>query len=106
MAFASAGTGVVHALQYPLGALTKTAHGRGNTTLLPAVVQSNLGVRQDEAAGITRLTSNNPRPIDQDRLLAVLQDALDYVPRRAAAGNDSADSSCGMTCSAVKFVMI
>ncbi|MGD0686518.1 MAG: iron-containing alcohol dehydrogenase [Streptosporangiaceae bacterium] len=135
MAFASAGTGVVHALQYPLGALTKTAHGHGNATLLPAVVQSNLGVRQAEAAelaaamgsaaasgaeaaaalpgmigdlalavgitpnlrsigvddaqlggiaaaaaGITRLTLNNPRPIDQDGLLSVLRDALDYAP--------------------------
>jgi alcohol dehydrogenase len=135
MAFASAGTGVVHALQYPLGALTKTAHGHGNATLLPAVVQSNLGVRQDEAAdlaramgstapsraeaaaalpamigylalavgitpnlrsigvdstqlgdianaaaGITRLTLNNPRPIDKNGLLSVLQDALDYAP--------------------------
>jgi alcohol dehydrogenase class IV len=135
MAFASAGTAVVHALQYPLGALTKTAHGHGNATLLPAVVQSNLGIREHEAAelaramgavtasqaeaatalpgmvgtlalavgitpnlrsigvddtqlsdiaeaavGITRLTSNNPRPVDQGVLQSVLEYALDYIP--------------------------
>jgi alcohol dehydrogenase len=135
MAFAAAGTGIVHALQYPIGALTKTAHGHGNATLLPAAVRSNLGVRQAEAAdlavamgsaassrdlaaqslpsmigrlalavgitpnltsigikgnqlsgiahaaaGITRLTLNNPRPAGEDDLLAVLQEALNFSP--------------------------
>jgi alcohol dehydrogenase class IV len=135
MAFAAAGTGIVHALQYPIGALTKTAHGHGNATLLPAAVRSNLGVRQAEAAdlavamgsaasspamaaqslpsmigrlalavgitpnltsigiigsqlggianaaaGITRLTLNNPRPVGEDDLLAVLQEALNFSP--------------------------
>jgi alcohol dehydrogenase len=140
MAFSNAGTGIVHALQYPLGVLTKTSHGLGNTTLMPAAVRSNLDVRTREAAElaralgstepdqraaadqlpdligmlaesvgltpnlrsigvgeqdlapmaasasrITRLTENNPQPIDEAGLLAVLQDALDYEPgtRRA-----------------------
>lgn len=138
MAFASAGTGIVHALQYPIGALTKTAHGHGNATLLPSAVRSNLGVRQAEAAqlavamgssasspalaaqslpsmigrlalavgitpnltsigisssqlsgianaasGITRLTLNNPRLVGEDGLLAVLEDALDFLPEPA-----------------------
>jgi alcohol dehydrogenase class IV len=135
MAFAAAGTGVVHALQYPIGALTKTAHGHGNATLMPAVVASNLAIRAQEAAqiavamganpdapeeaaaslpamigrlalavgitpnlrsigvddsqlpdiasaavGITRLTGNNPSPVSQATLLAVLGDALDFTP--------------------------
>jgi alcohol dehydrogenase len=54
MAFAAAGTGIVHALQYPIGALTKTSHGHGNATLLPAAVQSNLSVRQQEAADLAQ----------------------------------------------------
>jgi alcohol dehydrogenase class IV len=135
MAFASAGTAIVHALQYPLGALTKTAHGLGNAVLLPSAVRFNLAVRQSEAAQvarllgslaradseaaselpdilanlalavgitpnlrslgvedddlpslatagsrITRLVSNNPRPVDDAGLTEVLRSALDYVP--------------------------
>jgi alcohol dehydrogenase class IV len=135
MAFSSGGTAIVHALQYPLGALTKTAHGHGNAVLLPSAVRFNLSVRQREAAlvarllgsstpsdadaaaelpeilenlaiavgitpslrslgvndqdlasmassagRITRLVSNNPRPVDDHALLEVLRGALDYAP--------------------------
>jgi alcohol dehydrogenase class IV len=38
MAFNSAGLGAVHALQYPVGALTHTSHGLGTGLLLPYVV--------------------------------------------------------------------
>jgi alcohol dehydrogenase class IV len=135
MAFASAGTSIVHALQYPLGALTKTAHGLGNAVLLPSAIRFNLGARTKEAAQIaralgdgddddqlsaarladmvgdlawrvgiepnlrslgvkesdlegiaqvashiTRLTGNNPRPVDSAGLREVLEGALDYRP--------------------------
>jgi alcohol dehydrogenase class IV len=39
MAFSSAGLASVHALQYPVGALTHTGHGLGNAILLPAVME-------------------------------------------------------------------
>ena len=39
MAFANAGLGAVHALQYPLGAQTHTSHGLGTGLLLPYVVE-------------------------------------------------------------------
>jgi alcohol dehydrogenase len=61
MAFASAGTAIVHALQYPLGALTKTAHGLGNAVLLPSAVRFNLPVRQSEAAQVARLLGSLAR---------------------------------------------
>lgn len=132
MAFASAGTAVVHALQYPLGARTKTPHGLGNAALLPAALRFNLGIhpadevaatraltgrsdvdasmlpdvvaelarsvgvepnlralgveREDlppmaaAAARITRLVSNNARPLDEAALLALLEMALDFTP--------------------------
>jgi hypothetical protein len=32
------------------------------------------------AVGITRLTGNNPSPVSQATLLAVLGDALDFTP--------------------------
>ncbi len=38
MAFSSAGLGAVHALQYPVGAVTHTPHGLGTGLLLPYVV--------------------------------------------------------------------
>lgn len=40
-AFGAAGTAAAHALQYPVGAATKTAHGDGVATLLPYVMQYN-----------------------------------------------------------------
>jgi alcohol dehydrogenase class IV len=135
MAFATAGTSIVHALQYPLGALTKTAHGLGNAVLLPSAIRFNLNSRTREAAEIaralgdrghndqvaaarlpdlvgdlawsvgiepnlrslgvsesdldqiaeaasriTRLTGNNPRPVEIAGLREVLYGALDYRP--------------------------
>ena len=38
MAFSNAGVGIVHALQYPIGALTHTSHGLGNGLMLPFVM--------------------------------------------------------------------
>ena len=136
MAFSTAGTAIVHALQYPLGALTKTAHGLGNAVLMPAAARFNIPARPGESARvswalgsvaltledaaaelpdllgnlalavgitpnlaslgvvesdlepialsasrITRLTGNNPRPVDAAALLEVLRDALDFEPR-------------------------
>lgn len=40
-AFGTAGTAAAHALQYPVGNLTHTAHGQGVATLLPFVMQFN-----------------------------------------------------------------
>ena len=40
-AFGSAGTAAAHAIQYPIGALTHTAHGLGVATLLPYVMAYN-----------------------------------------------------------------
>lgn len=40
-AFGTAGTAAAHALQYPVGNLTHTAHGLGVATLLPFVMQFN-----------------------------------------------------------------
>ena len=41
MAFSVAGTAAAHAIQYPVGALTKTAHGLGVATLIPYVMAFN-----------------------------------------------------------------
>src|SRR6185436_12972764 len=40
-AFGTAGTAAAHAVQYPVGALTHTAHGLGVATMLPYVMSYN-----------------------------------------------------------------
>src|ERR1700730_15427869 len=54
MAFSSAGTAAVHALQYPVGEATHTPHGLGNAVLLPTVMRSILPSRIPELAFIAR----------------------------------------------------
>ena len=54
MAFSSAGTAAVHALQYPVGEATHTPHGLGNAVLLPTVMRSILPSRIEEMAFIAR----------------------------------------------------
>jgi alcohol dehydrogenase class IV len=54
MAFSSAGTAAVHALQYPVGEATHTPHGLGNAVLLPTVMRSILSTRIPEMAFIAR----------------------------------------------------
>ncbi len=46
LAFGSAGTAASHALQYPIGALTHTAHGLGVACLMPYVMEYNGPTRQ------------------------------------------------------------
>jgi alcohol dehydrogenase len=54
MAFSSAGTAAVHALQYPVGEATHTPHGLGNAVLLPTVMRSITPRRIEEMALIAR----------------------------------------------------
>jgi alcohol dehydrogenase class IV len=54
MAFSSAGTAAVHALQYPVGEATHTPHGLGNAVLLPTVMRGILPSRITEMAFIAR----------------------------------------------------
>ncbi|WP_432496825.1 iron-containing alcohol dehydrogenase [Kineococcus gypseus] len=49
-AFGTAGTAAAHALQYPIGALTRTSHGAGVGALLPYVMAFNARERAAELA--------------------------------------------------------
>ena len=53
-AFGTAGTAAAHALQYPVGNLTHTAHGLGVATLLPFVMQFNRPACADAFAELGR----------------------------------------------------
>ncbi|WP_266064576.1 iron-containing alcohol dehydrogenase [Brucella intermedia] len=55
LAFGVAGTAAAHAIQYPIGALTKTAHGLGVAVLMPYVMEFNRDHNTDEFAEIARL---------------------------------------------------
>lgn len=55
MAFGTAGTALAHAIQYPIGADTHTAHGLGVATLLPFVMTYNRAAALPELAVIGRI---------------------------------------------------
>jgi len=55
MAFSNAGLTAVHALEYPVGALTGCTHGAGNGLLLPYVMEYNIPACPQELATVARL---------------------------------------------------
>lgn len=55
MAFSNCGVALVHAMEYPLGAILHCSHGAGNGLLLPYVMQFNLPERIPTMARIARL---------------------------------------------------
>lgn len=52
MAFSNSGVALVHALEYPLGAITHCSHGEGNGLLLPHVMRFNLPAARSSFAKI------------------------------------------------------
>ena len=54
MAFGTAGTAAAHAIQYPIGTLTHTAHGLGVACMLPYVMTYNRSYALPEFANIGR----------------------------------------------------
>ncbi len=59
MAFSNSGVALVHALEYPIGALTHCSHGEGNGLLLPHVMRYNLAQRLGDFAAIGRALSGD-----------------------------------------------
>ncbi len=55
LAFGTAGTSICHAVQYPVGALTHTAHGLGVALMLPYALAFNRNHALAEIATIARL---------------------------------------------------
>jgi alcohol dehydrogenase len=67
LAFATAGTAVAHALQYPIGARTHTPHGLGTGLLLPYAMRFNLADRVSELAAIAAAMGVAEEARDDDR---------------------------------------
>jgi len=68
-AFGTAGTAAAHALQYPVGNLTHTAHGDGVATLLPFVMQFNRSACTPAFAELARVVGAG-RPGDDEAALS------------------------------------
>lgn len=64
-AFGTAGTAAAHALQYPVGNLTHTAHGDGVATLLPYVMQFNQPCCIDAFAELARTIDLPEAPAEE-----------------------------------------
>lgn len=52
LAFGTAGTAAAHAVQYPVGAMTYTAHGAGVAVMMPYVMEFNIDYCEAELAAI------------------------------------------------------
>lgn len=66
LAFGTAGNAAAHAIQYPIGAETKTAHGVGIGLLLPYVMQYNSRARIPEFAQIATMLRSHGTSGSQD----------------------------------------
>jgi alcohol dehydrogenase class IV len=67
-AFGTAGTAAAHALQYPVGNLTHTAHGDGVATLLPFVMQYNRPACAAAFADLAHTIGIDQANLDDDAL--------------------------------------
>jgi len=67
-AFGTAGTAAAHAVQYPVGALTHTAHGLGVATMLPYVMTYNRRAAAAEIAEVGAALGLDPSGGDADAL--------------------------------------
>lgn len=75
-AFGTAGTAAAHALQYPVGNLTHTAHGDGVATLLPYVMQFNKPNCTPAFAELARVVGLGNAGDDEDRLAQAFIDGV------------------------------
>ncbi|WP_455273687.1 iron-containing alcohol dehydrogenase [Rhizobium herbae] len=82
-AFGTAGTAAAHAVQYPVGAVTHTAHGLGVATMLPYVMTYNRRVASAEIAVVGRALGLDPAGVKNDDALA--DAAIGEVSRLFAA---------------------
>ena len=88
LAFGVAGTAAAHAIQYPVGALTHTAHGLGVAALLPYVMAYNASACMDELVQIGQAIGVAPGSQDEMAQAAIngIRDllALIGIPRTLA----------------------
>lgn len=77
IAFASGGTHVGHAVQYPVGAMTKTPHGLGVGLLLPYVLEAILPIVPDAVAAISAAVNKAAGEEDEPDVRRALRRVID-----------------------------
>lgn len=101
LAFGVAGTAAAHAIQYPVGALTHTAHGAGVACLMPWVMEWNrpiIGIELDQMAATMGLADSEA----VIPAIAALFARIGIPPTLAKLGLDEerldwvAEQSCGI----------
>jgi alcohol dehydrogenase class IV len=75
-AFGTAGTAAAHAIQYPVGNATHTAHGDGVASLLPYVMEFNRPACIDSFAQIARMLGLGDASGSDDDLSRILIEAV------------------------------
>jgi alcohol dehydrogenase class IV len=77
LAFSNCAVALVHALEYPLGAVLHCSHGAGNGLLLPYVMRFNLPERIAAFARIAQLLGEDTRGLNEteaaDRAIAAVE---------------------------------
>jgi alcohol dehydrogenase class IV len=82
LAFSNCAVALVHALEYPIGAVLHCSHGAGNGLLLPHVMQYNLPARVESFAAIARLLGEDVSGLSTEQ---AAERAVSAVERIAAA---------------------
>lgn len=85
MAFSNSGVALVHALEYPIGALTHCSHGEGNGLLLPHVMQYNLPVRTAQFARIAKALGSHSGDLSNMNEADLAQESVAQVKRLQSA---------------------
>jgi alcohol dehydrogenase len=97
-----AGTTAAHALQYPLGSLTHTAHGVGVGTLLPYVLRYNAPARQAELGEIARLLGDVRPDLSAEALAVAGIEAVEALLERIGIPRSLAE--LGLAADQVEYV--
>ncbi len=85
MAFSNSGVALVHALEYPIGALTHCSHGEGNGLLLPHVMQYNLPTRIEHFARIAQALGGHAPELARMNTEQLAQESVEQVKRLQTA---------------------
>jgi alcohol dehydrogenase len=103
LAFGVAGTASAHALQYPIGALTHTAHGAGVACLMPYVMEFN---RPSCPAAFAQIADALGVPLsvegETDRSIAAI-DTVDRIFRNIGIPRTTAD--LGLTSDQIQWTV-
>lgn len=76
LAFSNAGVALVHAMEYPLGALLHCSHGGGNGLLLPFVMEFTKAGREEKFANIAQWLGADVAGMSVDQAAQV---AIDHI---------------------------